>query len=95
MEGRGCEMLLQPLLTNATFTTLSERITYWNANIGCVGDVLSLVGSPAIVTVGFMISEANHVRFRGGDGGHLVLELVQNRFIHLVSICDGGVWFEA
>lgn len=35
------------------------------------------------------------VRLNGSDRSHLVIESIENRFIHRVAICDGSVGLEA
>ena len=53
-----------------------------HADTDIIGEVVSLVRRTAVVAIGFVVARAYHVGFVAGNGGHLVIELVQNPFVN-------------
>lgn len=53
--------------------------------------VMGCVGGTAVVAVGFVVTGADHVWLHGGDRGHLVVEVVENRLVDVESLGGGRV----
>lgn len=56
-----------------------------------VGDVVPVIDGTAIVTVGFVISRSDHVRFVGGHGLEFVEEGFEDGLVDFGAVLKGGV----
>ena len=44
------------------------------------------ISNPTVVTVGFVVSDGNHVGFEGGNMHHVIVEAIENALIDLVAL---------
>lgn len=57
----------------------------------CVSNIAGRVCGTAVVAVGLVVAGADHVGLIRCDWGHLIVEVVEDRFIDYIAIRNGCV----